>query len=103
MRPQSGSAIERWSPTITWVTAPARSTQHAHLPADLPGELGELTGEVVGQEPVGRKAALREALELLDVVGLEAVGIAEDAYGYGSCAGRAGESGPDSGGGATES
>jgi hypothetical protein len=53
---------------------------------DLPGELRELPGEVVGQEPVGGEAALREAPELLDVVGLEAVGIAEDSDG-GSCAG----------------
>jgi hypothetical protein len=59
--------------------------QHPDLPADLPGELRELAGEVVGEEPVGREAALREALELLDVVGLEAVRIAEDAYGFGSC------------------
>jgi hypothetical protein len=55
--------------------------QHPDLPADLPGELRELAGEIVGEEPVGGEAALREALELLDVVGLEAVGIAEDAYG----------------------
>ena len=72
---------------------PGAVDEHPHLPADLPGELRELAGEVVGQEPVGRKAALREALELLDVVGLEAVGITEDAYGYGSCAGRAGSAG----------
>jgi len=61
--------------------------QHPDLPADLPGELRELAGEIVGEEPVGGEAALREALELLDVVGLEAVGIAEDAYGFGSCEG----------------
>ena len=53
--------------------------QHADLAADLARELGEPPGEVVGQEAIGRKAALREALELLDVVSLQAVGIAEDA------------------------
>ena len=98
MRPQSGSAIERGSPTITWVTAPAPVDQHAHLPPDLAGELGQLPGEVVGQEPVGREPALREALELLDVVGLQAVGVAE----YADCellrGGRAGEVGISAGG-----
>jgi hypothetical protein len=63
---------------------PGAVDQHSHLPADLPGELRELAGEVVGEEPVCGKAAPGEALELLDVVGLEAVGIAEDAYGAGS-------------------
>jgi len=56
--------------------------QHPHLAADLPGQLGELAGEVVGEEPVGGKPALCEAAELLDVVGLQAVGIAEYADGY---------------------
>jgi hypothetical protein len=45
----------------------------------------------VGQEPVGREPALGEAAELLDVVGLQAVGIAEDADSGGSCARAAGE------------
>jgi hypothetical protein len=53
--------------------------EDADLAADLARELGQTPGEVVGQEPVGGKAALREALELLDVVSLQAVGIAEDA------------------------
>ena len=40
--------------------------EHADLAADLAGELGEPPGELVGDEPVGGEAALREALELLD-------------------------------------
>jgi hypothetical protein len=53
--------------------------EDADLAADLPRELGEPPREIVCEEPVGGKAALREALELLDVVSLQAVGVAEDA------------------------
>jgi hypothetical protein len=60
---------------------PGAVDEHAHLAAHLPGELRELAGEVVGDQPVRREAPLREALELLDVVGLQAVGVAENADG----------------------
>jgi hypothetical protein len=53
--------------------------EDADLAPDLARELGEAPGEIVGQEPIGGEAALREALELLDVMSLQAVGIAEDA------------------------
>ncbi len=53
MRPQSGITIEPASPAITWVTAPRRSTSTPDLTADLPGELRELAGQLVGDEALG--------------------------------------------------
>jgi hypothetical protein len=45
------------------------------------GESGQLARELVGQDPVRRDAAPGEALELLDLAGLEAVEIAEEVDG----------------------
>jgi len=53
--------------------------EDADLPADLVRELGQLAGELVGDEAVGGEAAPVEALERANLARLEALGVAEDA------------------------
>jgi hypothetical protein len=43
------------------------------------GEAGELAGDLLGDEPFRGEMATREAFELADLVGLEPVGVPEDA------------------------
>ena len=52
-----------------------------HAPARLGREAGELAGEILGHQPFGREPAAVEAFELSDLVGLQALGVAEDADG----------------------
>jgi len=52
--------------------------QHADLTAEVVRELGQLARELVGEEAVGGESAPVEALEGMDLAGLEALGIAED-------------------------
>jgi hypothetical protein len=61
---------------VLHVAAPV--DQHADLPAGLGAELGEVAGELVGDQAVRRDAPPEQVLELLDLAGLEAAGIAED-------------------------
>ena len=51
--------------------------EDAHLPADVVADLAQLPGEFVADQPIGGKPPLEEAVELLDLAGLEAAGIAE--------------------------
>jgi hypothetical protein len=53
--------------------------EHADLTADLPGELRQLAGELVRDEPVCRQAPGSESFELLDMAGPQAVRVAEGA------------------------
>jgi len=52
--------------------------EHADLAADVGRERGQLAGELVRDEAVGEQPPLTEALEGLDLAGLEAAGIAVD-------------------------
>jgi hypothetical protein len=52
--------------------------QDPDLAAQVVGELGQRAGELVGQESVGGQAAPVEALQGVDLAGLEALGVAED-------------------------
>jgi hypothetical protein len=52
--------------------------QHADLAAEIVRELGELARELVREEAVGGKAAPVEALERVDLGGLETLGVSED-------------------------
>jgi hypothetical protein len=61
--------------------------EHADLAAGLVGERRELAREVLGDEPLRGEVAPREALELADLAGLEAVGVPEDADGIASRSG----------------
>lgn len=65
--------------------------QHSDLAADLTTQFGELACEVVVEENVRVESSTEEALELLDLAGLQAAGIAVDldcrlltAIGFGS-------------------
>src|SRR5690606_4659350 len=49
--------------------------------ADPLAQLGELAGELVGEQSIGREVAAVEALERTDLAGLEALGMAENADG----------------------
>jgi len=69
---------------------PAAVDEHAYLPSGLVGEAAELAGELLGDEPFRGKMTAREALELADLAGLEAVGVPEDADGSPSPRGRCG-------------
>jgi hypothetical protein len=51
--------------------------EDAHLPTDVVADLAQLPGEFVADQPIGGKPPLEEAVELLDLAGLEAAGIAE--------------------------
>jgi len=62
--------------------------EHAHRPPDLVAQGGELAGELVGEQAVGGKVAAVEALERANLARLEALGVAEDADGCGTPAGR---------------
>jgi hypothetical protein len=55
--------------------------QHADLAPGLPGQLREVPGEFVGDQAVGRDLPPKEALEPSDLVGLQPMGISEDADG----------------------
>jgi len=41
-------------------------------------DLGEVAGELLGEEPLGREPTPVEALEQADLAGLEALGVAEE-------------------------
>jgi hypothetical protein len=58
------------------VTTPVH--QHPHHAPDVAADLRELAGELVGDEAIGRQAALVEALDGADLTGLQAVGVAEN-------------------------
>ncbi|HTY19082.1 MAG TPA: hypothetical protein VMH82_15235 [Myxococcota bacterium] len=53
--------------------------EHADLSPDLVRQLGQLAGELVGDEAVGGEAAPIEALDRADLARFEALGVAEDA------------------------
>lgn len=55
--------------------------QHADLAPGFPGQLGEMSGEFVGDQAVGWDLPPEEALEPSDLVGLQPMGISEDADG----------------------
>jgi hypothetical protein len=57
---------------------PSPVDQNTHLAADLPTDLGELTGELVREQTIRRQAALVQTLDRADLAGLQAMGIAED-------------------------
>jgi hypothetical protein len=52
--------------------------EHADLAPDVPADLGELAGELVGDEAIGPQAASVEALDGADLAGLQPMGVAED-------------------------
>jgi len=52
--------------------------QHADLPSGLTRELGQLARELVGDQPLRRKAALSQAFELAGLAGFQAVRVAGD-------------------------
>ena len=57
---------------------PAAVEQHADLAPNLVADFGQVTGELVGDQPLGRHPPPEEALELTSLTGLEAVRITED-------------------------
>ncbi len=61
------------------VSPPIR--EDADLTADLVADLAQLPRELVVDHTVGGEPTLEEALELSDLAGLEAAGIAEDLNG----------------------
>jgi hypothetical protein len=52
--------------------------QHPHLSAGLVAEPREESGEVLGHQALRREPPSREALELADLAGLQALRVAED-------------------------
>jgi hypothetical protein len=52
------------------------------LAPDLPADLRQRASELVADEAVGGKAPPEQALELADLVGLQAAGVAEYLDGY---------------------
>lgn len=50
--------------------------QHTDLPADLSTQLGQVSGEVVVEEYVRVESPTEESLQLLDLAGLQAAGVA---------------------------
>jgi hypothetical protein len=52
--------------------------EHAHLAADLMGDLGQLAREFLGDEATCGKSAPVEALESTDLAGFEALRVAGD-------------------------
>jgi hypothetical protein len=52
--------------------------EHAYLAAGLARELGQLPCELVGDQPLRRKATLSQAFELAGLAGLQAVRVAGD-------------------------
>jgi len=65
---------------VLHLTAPIH--QHADAPAGLCREAGQLASELLGHQPLGREPAAVEAFELSDLVGLQTLGVAEDADGF---------------------
>ena len=57
---------------------PAAIEQHADLAAYLVADLGQVPGELLRDQPIGRHAAPEEALEPARLTGLEAVRVTED-------------------------
>jgi hypothetical protein len=57
---------------------PAAVHQHAHPPPDLGADGAELSGELLGEQAFRRKPAAEQTLELANLAGLEALGVAED-------------------------
>jgi hypothetical protein len=53
--------------------------EDADLAADLATDPRELAREVVAEDPVGGNAAPRQAFEGADLIGLESLGVPEDA------------------------
>ena len=51
--------------------------EDAHLSADVVADLALLPGEFVAHQSIGGKPPLKEAVELLDLAGLEAADITE--------------------------
>jgi hypothetical protein len=51
--------------------------EDADLTTDLTGQLRQLAGELVAHQPLRREATPHETLELADLGGFEAVGVAE--------------------------
>jgi hypothetical protein len=52
--------------------------EHAHFPADLVGDLGELAGEFLGDEAARWKPAPVQALQGSDLAGLQTLRVAGD-------------------------
>jgi hypothetical protein len=52
--------------------------EHPDLASGLARELAELARELVGDQPLRRKATLSQAFELAGLAGLQAVGVAGD-------------------------
>jgi putative heme degradation protein len=52
--------------------------QDADLAADLSAQLGELARELVAEQDVRVETSTEQALELLDLVGLQTAGVAVD-------------------------
>ena len=57
---------------------PAAIEQHADLAPNLVADFGQVPGELLGDQPIGRHPTPEEALELASLTGLEAVRITED-------------------------
>ena len=91
-RPQSGRAMEWGVAHHHLLDEPAAVEEHADLTTDLVADLGELPGELLGDEPVRGDPAPEQALELAGLARLEAVRVAEDFDGKclqsGRCAAR---------------
>ena len=60
---------------------PSSIRENADLSSDVVADLGQLPSELVAHQAVGGEPTLEETLELADLAGLEAAGIAEDLNG----------------------
>ena len=55
--------------------------ENPDLPSDIVADLAQLPSELVAHQAIGGEPTLKKALELADLAGLEAAGIAEDLNG----------------------
>jgi hypothetical protein len=58
--------------------SPPAIHQNPDLPSDVSTDLGQLSSQLVVEEAVGGEAAAKEAFELANLTGFEAVRIAKD-------------------------
>jgi len=60
------------------LNVPPAVREHADLSANVVADLAQLSGELVAHQAIGGQAPLEKSVQLFDLAGLEAAGIAEN-------------------------